>query len=258
MDYKKELDELTEWLKNALSFKLPSYKELPPVPLYMEQVVTYINTIMAPLSSGEKKNLTSFMVNNYVKAKIIDDPVKKKYDSNQLGYLLAIYSLKEVLNMSDISLLIEMDEDVSTDKSTLYRFYSRMSEDIISTRVGQAKDKVEMYKQSYERQKKADNPKAEQYLNDELALMALRLSIKSSIDKILAEALLATIAKTTNKKELASTKTLHESKFVEKAALEESKRVAEAKAKISRKKKKEMESLEMSSKPQKQKKEKKK
>jgi hypothetical protein len=39
----KELEELQNWLKAASSFELPSYKELPTVPLYMEQVIDYIN-----------------------------------------------------------------------------------------------------------------------------------------------------------------------------------------------------------------------
>ena len=115
----EELTKLKEFLEKASSFELPSYDYLPTVPLYMEQVISYVNSILAPLSNDDKQLLTSFMVNNYVKAKIIAEPTKKKYNVDHLGYLLAISLLKNVLNMSDISLIIGMDKEVTTDKVVL-------------------------------------------------------------------------------------------------------------------------------------------
>jgi hypothetical protein len=47
----KELEELQAWLKAASSFELPPYKELPNVPLYMEQVVDYINKTLKAAQS---------------------------------------------------------------------------------------------------------------------------------------------------------------------------------------------------------------
>ena len=46
----KEAQDLLSWLDGATKYQLPSYEELPHVPLYMEQVVGYINDILAPLT----------------------------------------------------------------------------------------------------------------------------------------------------------------------------------------------------------------
>ena len=43
MTMDEELKNLQDWLENASLYELPSYKELPTVPLYMEQVTAYIN-----------------------------------------------------------------------------------------------------------------------------------------------------------------------------------------------------------------------
>ena len=130
MTMDEELKKLQDWLESASLYELPSYKELPTVPLYMEQVVGYINKTLAPLSPHDSEILTSYMVNNYVKAKIIKEPERKKYNEVHLGYLLAICSLKNSLTMSELSNLIALDNDVSADKSVLYTFFRLMSTSI--------------------------------------------------------------------------------------------------------------------------------
>ena len=55
-------------------FRLPRYAQIPNVGLYLEQVVRYVNTHLAPLGEPE---LTSSMVSNYVKQGLISSPIKK-------------------------------------------------------------------------------------------------------------------------------------------------------------------------------------
>jgi hypothetical protein len=191
----KELDELQAWLKAASSFELPPYNELPNVPLYMEQVVEYINKTLKPLNPSEKDILTSFMVNNYVKADILEEPHNKKYTNDQLGYLLAISSLKRVLSMSEISLLIEMDKDVSTDKSVLYGFFRVMAKDILQERASKVASKADSFVDTYKRELAEGNANAEQNLRDRLGLIALRLAIQSGVDSIISQMLLDEIGK---------------------------------------------------------------
>jgi hypothetical protein len=92
------------------------------------------------------------MVNNYVKADILEEPHNKKYSNDQLGYLLAISSLKRVLSMSEISLLIEMDKDVSTDKSVLYGFFRVMAKDILQERATKVSMKTDSFVSTYQRE----------------------------------------------------------------------------------------------------------
>lgn len=236
----KELDELQAWLKAASSFELPPYNELPNVPLYMEQVVEYINKTLKPINPSEKDILTSFMVNNYVKADILEEPHNKKYTNDQLGYLLAISSLKRVLSMSEISLLIEMDKDVSTDKSVLYGFFRVMAKDILQERASKVASKADSFVDTYKRELAEGNVNAEQNLRDRLGLIALRLAIQSGVDTIISQMLLDEIGKSAHGEkvyEFESTPGHHELRRENKISLAQSKRLAAAKLAAAKKEK---------------------
>ena len=55
-------------------FRLPRYNEIPNVGLYLDQVTKYIDDYLSPIAPS----LTSSMISNYVKKKIIENPIKKK------------------------------------------------------------------------------------------------------------------------------------------------------------------------------------
>lgn len=192
----EQIVELMDFLKKVDEFDLPTYKELPSVPLYMEQVITYVNNVLKPLSDKDKNVLTSFMVNNYVKAKIIDEPENKKYSKNHLGYLIAISLLKQVLSISETSLLIELDGDISKEDSVLYEFFRLMVRDIVKDETSRMVQRAEKYSKDYykEREEGSDEA-ADIHLRDSLGLIALRLSIKAAVEKAIAEALLTAVGK---------------------------------------------------------------
>lgn len=96
-------------------FHIPRWNELPNVALYLDQVVTLINSCLSPIlsfnSDASKKDnaiLTKTMINNYVKNNLIEAPDKKKYGKNQLSKLFVICILKQVYSMSDIDNLIKI------------------------------------------------------------------------------------------------------------------------------------------------------
>jgi hypothetical protein len=194
----KEVDELVARLKMASSFELPSYKELPAVPLYMEQVTAYINDTLKDANPLDKDLLTSFMVNNYVKAGIIPSPKKKKYEQDHLGYLLAITTLKRTLSISEIALLIDMDEDVSSDKSILYGFFKIMTKDILQENAKTVVSKIESLQKRHTNEKNAGNPLADEHLRDSLGLIAFRLAIKAGVFQLFSQSILDSIGKGTH------------------------------------------------------------
>ncbi|MCR4562252.1 MAG: DUF1836 domain-containing protein [Bacilli bacterium] len=195
---KKEADEILSWLKAIENYDLPTYDQLPRVPLYMEQVIEYLNDIFKDLSTSDKDKLTSFMVNNYVKAGIIDAPVNKKYGVDHLGYLIAITSLKSTLSISDIALLIEMDGDVSPDKSILYRFFRGMRIDILQNYAINLRKKLEVYLQKYDNDVAKNDEHCEDNLRDSLGLIALRMSIQAGVYQMLAKTILTKIGEEKN------------------------------------------------------------
>ena len=66
-------------------FRMPRYREIPDVGLYLDQTVKYMNRYLAPLGCME---ITTSMVSNYVKKGIIGHPIKKKYTREQLAGLI--------------------------------------------------------------------------------------------------------------------------------------------------------------------------
>lgn len=94
---------------NMQRFKLPRYDDLPEIPLYREQVISYIEGVFEPLSCCvEGPWITPSMVNNYVKAGLVPPPVKKLYGKDQLALLVAICIFKQVLSMSAIEHLFKI------------------------------------------------------------------------------------------------------------------------------------------------------
>lgn len=113
MFIKKEKFEkiFTNSKDNFSGYSLPSWDELPDLPLYMDQVLSimnkYLNIYYATV--GEGKGITSSMVNNYVKLKIIPAPIKKRYTKIHLSYLLMICTMKQTLDMATIQKIIPYD-----------------------------------------------------------------------------------------------------------------------------------------------------
>lgn len=99
---------------NHQNLHIPRWDELPNVELYLDQIVTLINSTLSPyifFSSSDLKDKDSFllsktMINNYVKHNIIDAPEKKKYSKKQIAKVFVICVLKQVYSMDNIRKLI--------------------------------------------------------------------------------------------------------------------------------------------------------
>ncbi|NLI91579.1 MAG: DUF1836 domain-containing protein [Peptococcaceae bacterium] len=82
--------------------------EIPNIDIYMDQLLTFFDTSYGFLRRDPKESvLTKAMINNYVKAGIMDKPLKKKYNQNQVKKLIMIYHLKLVLAIQDIKRLFQ-------------------------------------------------------------------------------------------------------------------------------------------------------
>lgn len=105
------VDELPvyESLKEIAEYHCPRYSELPPISLYMDQLVEILDKYLSVFNiPGEEVAITSTMVNNYVKQKLIAPPENKRYSKEQLARLLVVGILKQVLSISDIAMLLEL------------------------------------------------------------------------------------------------------------------------------------------------------
>ena len=87
-------------------FHVPRYEELPDFPIFIEQLIGIIEAKLAPFFFDEEKIITKAMINNYVKQGIVRAPEKKKYDRDQIVYIIIICILKKSFTLDEISLII--------------------------------------------------------------------------------------------------------------------------------------------------------
>ena len=99
---------------NTAEFRLPRYREIPNVGLYLEQCAKYVNMHLTPLGYPE---LTASMIGNYVKQKIITGPQKKQYGAEQVASLMVLAIMKTVLSIEDARMILDAKRNEYTVQS---------------------------------------------------------------------------------------------------------------------------------------------
>lgn len=108
---------------NFTEFRLPHWNDLPPMPLYLDQVLSLIDEWLAPhLARADKPVMTKTMVNNYVKQRFIPAPIRRKYDRRTVAYLFIIAVLKPVYSIEEIISFIRLALDTSEEEAAYDRF----------------------------------------------------------------------------------------------------------------------------------------
>ena len=118
------INELNNCKEIMINATLPTWEELPKIELYMDQVVALLNDYLGYISKLDKaeKGVTSSMINNYVKMKVIPAPLKKRYSRIHLSRLIMICALKKSLNLSTVSNLLPQTEDEDENKAIYNAF----------------------------------------------------------------------------------------------------------------------------------------
>ena len=100
---------------------LPTYKEIPAVGLYLDQTSKYINDVLNALPNC---TITNSMIANYVKKHLIDHPVKKQYNRDQIAYLLFIVLTKSAISLEDADRLFGLQKEKYALKEA-YEYFRR-------------------------------------------------------------------------------------------------------------------------------------
>lgn len=101
----EQLKELEEF-KQRLERERPApWENLPDIPLYMDQVVSYLGRQLITFSGGDA--LTSAMINNYIKDGLAPRTTGKKYDREHLAQLTLVAAVKQVLSVRDMKALMQ-------------------------------------------------------------------------------------------------------------------------------------------------------
>lgn len=113
-------NELYNWNKNVLNFKLTTWEDMPDIGLYMDQVLVLMEKYIGTLFICQEI-LTPSMINNYVKLGVMKAPISKKYSREHLACLTIICLMKQALSISSIKSIIECE----LKKITIEELYNK-------------------------------------------------------------------------------------------------------------------------------------
>lgn len=102
-------------------FTLPSYREIPNIGLFLEQATKFVSEYLEPL---EGIVITGSMISNYVKKKLIENPVKKQYFREQIADIVFIALVKSVLSLEEAEKLLRLQRE-RYDKQTAYEYFCK-------------------------------------------------------------------------------------------------------------------------------------
>ena len=160
------MEELRE-LKERLSQERPApWEALPDIALYMDQLISYMPRQL--IRFQESENLTSAMVNNYIKDGLLPRAEGKRYGQTHLAYLTAICALKQVLSVKEMKTLIRNGTE-GREPERLYNYFCQQLDCALN--------------------ETADGLDAETEQED-LARLALGLALRSYANKLACERIL--------------------------------------------------------------------
>lgn len=157
-------------------YRCPRWAELPGIPLYMDQVVMVISEALCVFAENDEPVITSTMINNYVKQKLISPPENKKYSRNQIGRLIVLTVFKRVFSIAEITLVIaDMENAYGVD--TAYDIFCDALETHLKSAFTKEKYCVEITK---------DGEPAKRFLNTALGAVMCKLSVQNATAELAA------------------------------------------------------------------------
>ncbi len=123
--------KLRRWETYLNNFRLPDWEEIPDFGLYMEQVTALLQDRLDyfPPELKEEQFITASTINNYVRTRVMPEPVKRRYYRVHIAYLIIILTLKQSLSIALIHKVIPMGltEDEVRQIYTAYAACHRMT-----------------------------------------------------------------------------------------------------------------------------------
>ena len=141
MDNLKKM--LENWLNElnhfSLNFSYKNYEELPDIELYMDQVVTFLEKQLKIFqTSSLDKQITSSMINNYVKGEVIPAPISKKYNREHLASIEEVVSLKQVLTIAEVKQILDEHFKDSESKGEAFNQFNKANNEKLDQTINEA------------------------------------------------------------------------------------------------------------------------
>ena len=132
MSYDKELiaHKLIRWEHYLNNYKLPAWKELPDIGLYMDQVIALLGQYLdfIPMEDSKDKPVTPTTINNYVRLKVMPAPEKRKYYRVHIAFLIMIFTLKQGISINGLQQLLPSTANEEEIKSFYTGYIAQLQE----------------------------------------------------------------------------------------------------------------------------------
>lgn len=161
-------EETKQKMKNA---KLPSYTEIPDIGLFLEQTTKFISEY---LENYEGISITGSMISNYVKKKIISNPVKKQYYREQIADVIFIALVKSVLSLEEAERMLRIQRE-AYDAKTAYEYFCEELKRVLSYVFG-ISDKLEEMKE--------DDPAEKELLRKTIMAVAYKIYLNEAFKSL--------------------------------------------------------------------------
>jgi len=112
------------------AYRAPRWEDFPDIELYMDQVISVLEKHLSLFASEGEKVITSTMINNYVKQKLIPPPENKRYGRRQLAFLYVVCILKKFMQLSRIRILLENLKEGRTEEEA-YLYFARQLDSVM-------------------------------------------------------------------------------------------------------------------------------
>ena len=130
---------LEKWLNDLNNFSFKDYENLPDLELYMEQVINYLERELDIFKTSTlDKQITSSMINNYVKGEVLNSPIKKKYNKNHIAAIEQICTLKQVLSIAEVKEILDSSFNNEVEKAQVFNAFNKLNNEKISIAVEEA------------------------------------------------------------------------------------------------------------------------
>ena len=128
MSYDKELvaHKLLRWEHYLNNYKLPAWKELPDIGLYMDQVIALLGQYLDFIPVEDMKNdkpVAPTTINNYVRLKVMPAPEKRKYYRIHIAYLIMIFTLKQGTSINGLQQILPANDASEEEVRAFYTSY---------------------------------------------------------------------------------------------------------------------------------------
>jgi DNA-binding transcriptional MerR regulator len=130
---------LENWLNELNNFSYKNYEAKPDMDLYMEQMLGYLDRELSIFkTSSLDKQITSSMINNYVKGDVIASPILKKYNREHIAQIEEVCTLKQVLSLQEIKQILDSEYKNQPQKGEIFNNFNKNHNDKINNCVNEA------------------------------------------------------------------------------------------------------------------------